>query len=296
MTHRRLLPILSCLVLALNGCGEFTMESMLRKHADADVFAQRYLDTIRSGDVGFARSQMAQQNNTPSVAQEFAKMQEAFGDSEVVAVEHVGFRLNMTPSVSQYSLTYQYQMSDRWVTANVVLRKANAGFVVYGVNVSTIPDSLQNLHRFRLSGKKPLAYVTLVLMGLVPILMIASAVCAIRWRVRRRWLWVFLSFVGISKFHLVWTTGVVNVQLATIVFLGLGAMRVSEHAPWVFTAPLPVFALILLSYGRAWKKKDRANKNLNADTGNGYAESNSFEESEVSGDAPGNEDKPVPVR
>jgi hypothetical protein len=81
------------------------------------------------------------------------------------------------------------------------------------------------------------------------VLMLASLLGVILTKgFKRKWLWAVISFVGITKLSMVWPTGEIFTQFATINLIGFGITRAADPmAPWIVSFTPPVGALLVLS-------------------------------------------------
>lgn len=65
---------------------------------------------------------------------------------------------------------------------------------------------------------------------------------------KRKWLWAIISFVGVTKLTMIWPTGQIITQFATINLIGFGVTRAADPmAPWIVNFTPPVGALLVLS-------------------------------------------------
>jgi hypothetical protein len=92
-------------------------------------------------------------------------------------------------------------------------------------------------------------YLFLVTTVLSPIIMIV-ALCKviITAGLRRKWVWGFISFVGLFSFRMNWDSGIVTAKWLTIRVMGFGIVHeLGKTHPWYLTVTLPIGALLILT-------------------------------------------------
>ena len=57
------------------------------------------------------------------------------------------------------NITYEYEYPNQWLLINVATRKTASGVTISGFGVQPLAQSLEELNRFRLSGKSSLQYL-----------------------------------------------------------------------------------------------------------------------------------------
>ena len=120
--------------------------------------------------------------------------------------------------------------------------------VIEHFTVNTIdPEALARVQSFELSGQSLRHYAFLVAMGVTALLMLLAFFGTLFTKnFKRKWLWAIVSFAGVCKFAMIWTTGQISTSLLSIHLLGLGYSR-GPFTPWELNFTLPAGALIVLS-------------------------------------------------
>jgi hypothetical protein len=73
-----------------------------------------------------------------------------------------------------------------------------------------------------------------------------AAVTVARTPMRRRWLWVFVALLGVTKISMNWTTGAVSTKLLSVQLLSASAGMSGPFAPWFVSLSFPAGALLAL--------------------------------------------------
>lgn len=102
---------------------------------------------------------------------------------------------------------------------------------------------------FTLEGKSTRQIAFFIMAASSPVLMLIAFLGVLFTRnFKRKWLWAIASFVGLAKFSMIWPTGEIQSQLASINLLGFGLTRyIDALSPWVVSFTPPVGALVVLS-------------------------------------------------
>ena len=142
------------------------------------------------------------------------------------------------------TLSLEYEFTGAWVVATVGLQRAGGGVVVKGVDIESVPDSVERLNRFTLSGKGAGHYIFLAWAIGVPALIVYTLVRAIRApRSKLKWLWCLAVIPGVAQFGLNWTTGQLQISPLGIQLLGTGFVDLGPYGPLVISTSIPVGAI-----------------------------------------------------
>jgi hypothetical protein len=158
----------------------------------------------------------------------------------------VGAQIKRDQDGTTTNLVFEYDFSGRWVLANVVLlRKPNAVSLA-GLSVRAVPESLEEHHRFRLTGKSAVHYIVLALAILFPLLTVYALVACVRTKMSwQKWPWMLFILFGIGGFAINWTTGETQLSALTVRLLGV-SLAGALYGPWILSVSFPLGALVFL--------------------------------------------------
>lgn len=142
-----------------------------------------------------------------------------------------------------------------WLTSGVATRHVGSSISVIGITARLIPEPVETLNRFTLSGKSAIHYAWLTLALAVPLVTITVAVVVARARgMPRRWLWVFASLVASPVFIINWTTGKIGIQTVSFLFFGGAATSTGPGAPWLVSFAFPIGAAVAYLKLSQWRQ------------------------------------------
>jgi hypothetical protein len=129
---------------------------------------------------------------------------------------------------------------------NVATRKTSAGVTITGFNIDPLDQSLEEQHRFSLSGKSSFQYVILALAVIVPLFSLYALVLCVRTPFKgRKWPWVIFILMGIGKVAVNWTTDSWGVSLLSFQLLG-ASVSAQFCGPWIIAVSVPLGAILFL--------------------------------------------------
>ncbi len=168
-------------------------------------------------------------------------------------IKVVGANTVSTSSSSQFNLTFQYEYTDKWLLANVMLEKTGNVLVVKAVHVEPLRDSLENINRFTFDGKGVAHYAVFLAAILIPVLIVVSLVLCMRTPIpKRKWLWVLFVLCGVVQFSLDWTTGAFNINPLSFQLLGAGFFKPYPFGAVTIGVSLPLGAIVFLFQRKKW--------------------------------------------
>lgn len=233
------------LALALVGCSQ---DALLQKFASPEeqATAKKYVDDLRAGQYAQIEAVMDSRLKSPTLRATLQQMAAAMPDEEPSSVKLVGAESTMSPAGTIKNLTFEYRFSDRWVLINVATHRKGDEFALVGFNIYPQAQSLEELSRFRLSGKSPGQYLVLVLAILLPLFSLYALIACIRTRMtRRKWLWILFILCGVCKVSVNWTTGEWQVSLLTLQLLSASVLK-ADFGQWILGVSLPLGAILFL--------------------------------------------------
>jgi hypothetical protein len=244
------------LTLALCGCDQQAMIQKFVLPAE-DKAGRTYFEDLRSGNFGPVQTATNPALQNAMTSEVFRNMQAVFGPKPVKSIIVVGAHINESKivggaNVTVNALTYQYDMGDHFVIAQIVLQDMGGAVQINGIHVQALTHSLDEINAFTLSGKNPLFFVFQALVVLIPIFVVVTAVVC--WRTpipRLKWLWRIFVLLGITGLTLNWTDG--NVQFAPIHVNLLGAAFTQQpYSPWMLEIGIPLGAILFWIKRRKW--------------------------------------------
>jgi hypothetical protein len=245
---RYLLPTI-IISLLLAGCDQ---KALLQKFVpkDDDAFARRFLNAVRTGDYVAADQMLVPSLRNAKSESGLREINHVLAHGEPVSVEIIGCNV-FTNASSQGStrttnLSYQIHFPGSWAAGNIAVgHKVNATAIVDS-HFQSIPDALEVLNRFTLSGKSVVHYLVLAACLAIPLLILVALMVCIRSRIRRKWLWIIFILIGFVQFRFDWSSGHFDVQPVSFALFGASCFRSSPYAPWILGFAIPIGAILFL--------------------------------------------------
>lgn len=255
MVYRAVCGVL-LLALTLCSCNQQALIQKFVRPAQ-DKAARGYLEDIRAGNFGpfLAAVDPAYQGQiTPGLLK---NIQALFGSHSVRSITVVGAQTSAQkligrPSIALNSLTYEYDMGDRSVVANIVLQDIGNAMQIEGIHVQPLATSLERANAFTFSGKNAAFYVFFALALLIPLFILATEVFC--WRTpipRHKWPWRIFILLGVTGFTLNWTSGDVQFLPLHIDLLGVGYAQ-QPYGPLILQIGIPLGAILFWIRRRKW--------------------------------------------
>lgn len=210
---------------------------------DEAAFAQRYLEQLAEGDIDAAVAKLNPRIASAEIRAELAVLSESFPKTPPNSVKLVGSNTRVDDELWQAQFTYEYEYPGQWLLAGVAMHRIGTDLLIDGVNVEHMPDSIENIHRFTLSGKTPVHYGVLLAAAVVVAFVIYTLVRCIRSPdTEHKWIWIAFILLGLGTVNFNWTTGVLEFAPLHVLFFGIGFQKLLYAAPIVQVA-VPVGAI-----------------------------------------------------
>ena len=238
-------------MLMAPGCNRHYSQEAIQRFASPEdqELAQQYIGYLRNRDFDEITKIADNSIQNENFRDTLLKMAELIPDEPPGSIKLIGANTHINSSQGQTvrNLTFEYEFSNKWILANVATKKTLTSFTIVGIGVLEQANSVEVLNKFRLSGKSPVHYATLLLSGVFVLLTLYAVVVCIRTKMaRRKWLWVLFILFGIGKFTINWTTGAWHINPLAIQLLSAGAVA-PLYGPWTVVVSVPLGAIVFLT-------------------------------------------------
>jgi hypothetical protein len=221
-----------------------------------EAAAKHYIELLRQNKFEQIENDLDPSIRPPDIRDTLAKMAGMIPAQTPKSLKIVGSHIMHTPHSRTANITFEYQFPGKWLLINVATQKKNGVLTIVGFNVNPMPDSLEHINRFTLTGKGVIHYVALLLIIFAPLLTLYALVLCIKARLaKKKWLWIIFIVLGIGKFGVNWTTGQWFVTPLAVQFFSAGAFA-PAYGPWTLSVSLPLGAIIFLILRRRLKTKE----------------------------------------
>ena len=244
MTRLRFL-LLPLLALAA-GCHQQQLGAGLVPAAD-QALATYYVDLLRARKFDDLDRAAVPSVRGPRLYDALLKMADALPEKgDPSSRKLVGAQIRTDQEGTTTNVVFEYDFSGKWVLANVAMLRKPDSVSLVGLSVRAIPESLEEHHRFRLTGKSALHYAALALAIVFPLLTLyALVVCARTKMAWQKWPWLLFILFGIGSVSINWTTGETQFSALAIRLFSVSAAEVL-YGPWILSVSLPLGALVFL--------------------------------------------------
>jgi hypothetical protein len=229
---------------ALLGCGPQKLIDHMVPDKERAI-AEYYIDLLPTGNLPPIERDLAPSLKGPNIRESLQKAAALVPKEKPLSTKIIGYDVWTNGKTREVNISFERQYPDRWLIANTATRTTADSFTIIGLRVDPIPDSLENINRFTLANKSPLAYGILALAILIPLFTIYALVQCIRSKPRRRWLWIIFIVLGIGKLSINWTTGQRGIGLLNIQLFGASSAA-AFYGPWIISISLPLGAILFL--------------------------------------------------
>ena len=241
------------LCMFLVGCDEAAiMKKMTPPGAESK--AKGYVDLLQQGKLDLIERDLDPSIVDANTRESLTKMAFAFPIDVPQFVKVVGSHTVKEPDYLRTDIALEYEFPSKWLLANVAIQRKGNITTVVGFRVDPLPDSLENLNKFTLSGKSAIQYLILLLGICFDIFSIWILVLCIRTpMVKLKWLWVLITLLGVGKLTVNWSSGQLAFSLLAFqIPLCADASR-PPYGPWTVSLALPLGAILFLNH--RWKMK-----------------------------------------
>lgn len=223
---------------------------------EADTLARDYIDIILKGDIEKAEELLDPQVVSSKTRPDLQKCIDYLNKAEPISIENVNFTLFKFKDKRRYNLTYQLQLINAWLLANVIVDETSGILKILGFQVKTIPRSLEEINAFTFSGKSIRHYIILLIAIGIPLFIIYAIVLCVRTKMKRKWLWIIFMLLGFGRYSFNWTSGQMGFTPIAFQLFSAGFFRKGLYAPWIIYISVPIGALLFILKRRKIRKSE----------------------------------------
>jgi len=235
--------LLPCLALILTACSSSNVEKLI--DPEREKVARNYIQRLIDGDIAGLTNELEPALRKPDTARIFAEMRALLPPGAPLTVDLLGFGANRRPKELTCSLNYQYGYRDQWFLVTVSWReKIGVPREITELRVIKMERPLQEANAFTFARARPRHYAFALAVVVIPLFILVSLVACLRTNgLPLKWVWSILILVGLVRFSLNWTTGLLVVVPFSIQLFGASVMAAGKFAPWVISVSLPLGAV-----------------------------------------------------
>lgn len=243
--------LVSVLVLFVVGCSSEYMADKLIPKQESE-FAKTYLQRLQAKDYEYIKKYIDPSSAKYATDEKIIEVAGHFPSGELLSAELIGSQVNVFNGNWKGNFSFEFQFTNGWAVANVVLKKSDEKLTVIAISVTQTTASLKELNKFTLEGKSALHYLMLVYTVFATVFVLVTAYFCIRTPIpKRKWLWVVFVLVGIGSFSINWSTGQFGVHLLHFKLLAASLVTGGAYGQTIISASLPLGAIIF------WFKRKR---------------------------------------
>lgn len=234
-------------VLILAGCTASQWNDRLSTPQDR-ALAVKAIESLRSGNIDALKGQMDPElfSQTLANSEKIKKVFAPNGQPQLVTVSSNTIS-SAGNSETMKALNYEMGSGRQWTFFQIILRESGHAASIVGWHATPVDSRPTAAGDFSFGGKGAINYVWIVAMLAVTLTSLIALVLAIRSKgLRRRWLWIVGSIVGLGQFSLNWTTGAWGIRPIAFSIFGSAFMKASPFDPWILSFSLPIVAVVFL--------------------------------------------------
>lgn len=244
------------LVPLLAGCGaNVYMENFVPEETDA--VARDFIKSVKRGDYAAAEKVLNPEFVTEGLRNQLGTITEELSGGDITSIKLVKFnntyRVPDIRDVRRSYLYYQVEVDGVFHMVFAVVDNLRSGEkMVQAFYSEPLPSSMDEMNAFTLSGKGFKHYLMLLVALVEAAFILFTAYLCLNTAVERRYSWLVLILFGVGSLSLNWTTGALDWNWFTAVFLGAGFLPDGLHGPWTVSVSIPFGAIFFyLKHGRA---------------------------------------------
>ncbi|MFV1998254.1 MAG: hypothetical protein ACC641_09625, partial [Acidiferrobacterales bacterium] len=229
-------------------------------------FAQDYLLVLRDKDFDYVKKYIDPGDGNSITDAKLRQISEYFPGGELLSTKIIGLQVSLFDSKWQGKFSFEFQFTDGWALANIILRRSGDVLSVVGFNVIRTEASQKDINKFTLTGKSALQYFVLLLAVVAPLFILITTYFCIRTPIPKwKWLWVLFILVGFGSISINWTTGQFGFQPLSLKLLSASAVAAGSFAPWIISTSIPLGAILFWFKRHTYIEANRVNNAVNED-------------------------------
>ena len=240
-----LIIVITCCALSL-GCDRAALMKRVTP-AEDETFARESVDLLRHHRLEQIESALDPGIYDPNIKDQLNRMAEMFPPEEPKSIKVVGLRTINDQGTSIHNLTLEYEYQEKWLLADVAIKRENSLPIIAAFRVTPIANSLESINSFNFVQKSPLHYIILGLAIVGPIFCVYVLVLCLRTKAQHlRWLWALFILLGVGRLGINWTTGDVVFTPLAVHIPCVSMTAIPAYGPWVVSISLPLGAILFL--------------------------------------------------
>jgi hypothetical protein len=216
-------------------------------------FAEESFGMLAERDFEALTHRLSEELRTEDTRKTLEGMAGLVPDGPFKSKKLVGYQWVAFNGERQVTVTLEYEYASFVLVTAFVWSKEGGPFLLKGMHVLPMQDSLEKQNAFGLAGKSVVHYVMLLLTPAVVLFVLAALVICIRTRIpRRKWLWVLFVLFGFGQLQLNWTTGQIAFLPISVQLFSASVQAAGLYAPWILSVSFPLGAVVFFARRRRW--------------------------------------------
>jgi len=215
--------------------------------AEDETVARDSVDLLRQHRLEQVEKVLDPSISDPNTKEQLNSMAEMFPAEEPKSVKVVGFGILHHQNTSIHNLTLEYEYEEKWLLADVSIKRGNVLPTITSFRVTPIANSLESINSFNFAQKSVSHYIILGLAIIGPIFCVYVLSVCLRTKCQRlKWLWAVFILFGVGRLAINWTTGEMALTPFAVHIPCASATEVPAYGPWVVSISLPLGAILFL--------------------------------------------------
>ncbi len=229
--------------------------SLLKKYTpqDDEAFALHAVDLLFQDRYDEIENSLDPIIRTGDTHEHLVEMSHLF-PSKPISVKTVEARTIRSLDSRTTTMTVEYEFSQSWLLAQVVILTKNGLKTITGFSVNPTPEPIEVMNEFTFDDKGFSQYAGLFLaLWVAGLTLYAFVVCARMNIGKKKWVWMVAMLVGIGQLTVNWTTGqwfFTPFALQTLFPLGASC---TPYGPWMLHIYSPVAAIAFLRLRKGFR-------------------------------------------
>lgn len=231
-------------IISFASINKVTNSIMKLVPAGTKEFADNFTVLVKNKQFEEAENLLAHEAKSSDTKSGLIQISDFLTPEPPINQELIGVNIFNNMNQTTTSLTYQFEFKTTWVLYNIVVVSKDNQNKILSLQVKDIPQSLQSINQFTLEGKGVFHYLVLLLFAasLLFSFYVASRIFASN--MKKKWLWLIISFIGIIMFTFSWTDGTYKISPISFHMPPAGLSRPSIYAPIYISILFPLGAVI----------------------------------------------------